>query len=98
MRDNITTFRMELDVAAQKVINQFMLHNESVEEQIRNAIQKTVENFDFEGEIQRIATEQLRTALREAMKYSVLENKVRELAGKIYEELIEKEFAYLKSK
>ena len=98
MRDNITTFRIELDVAAQKVINQFMLHNEYVEEQIRNAIQKTVENFDFEGEIQRIATEQLRTALREAMKYSALEKKVWEITNKIYDDLINKELAYLKSK
>src|SRR5690606_5025151 len=98
MRDNITTFRIELDVAAQKVINQFMLHNEYVEEQIRNAIQKTVENFDFEGEIQRIATEQLRTALREAMKYSALEKKVWEITNKIYDDLIDKELAYLKSK
>jgi hypothetical protein len=96
MRDNITTFRMELDVAAQKVINQFMLHNEHVEDQIRSAIKATVEGFDFEREIRVIATEQLRKAVRDAMTYGELEKKVRAVAGKIYEEMIEKEFAKYK--
>jgi hypothetical protein len=94
--DNITTFRIELDVAAQKVIHQFMTHNTHVEDQIRSAIQKTVEGFDFEGEIIRIATEQLRKALREAMMYSNLESKVREVTDKIYQELIEKELSKYK--
>lgn len=94
--DNITTFRIELNVAAQKVIHQFMTHNEHVEEQIRNAIKKTVEGFDFESEISRIATDQLRVAIREAMRYGKLEKKVRELTDKIYTELIEKELSKYK--
>lgn len=93
MRDNTTTFRIELDVAAQKVIHQFMTHNEHVEEQIRAAIENTVKNFDFEKEISAIAERQLRKALQDAMNYSSLERKVRELTDKIYGEILEKEFA-----
>lgn len=93
MRDNITTFRIELDVAAQKVIHQFMTHNEHVEDQIRNAIKATVEGFDFESEIRVIAEGQIRTAIRDAMNYGPLEKLVREKTQAIYTELIEKEFA-----
>lgn len=93
MRENITTFRIELDVAAQKVIHQFMTDNDHIEEQIRSAIENTVKNFDFEKEISIIAEQQLRKALRDAMSYSSLEKKVREMADKIYGEILEKEFA-----
>jgi hypothetical protein len=96
MIDNITTFRIQLDVAAQKVIHQFMINNDHIEEQLRNAIQKTVEEFDFEAEIRVIATEQLRKAVRDAMSYGELQKKVQEVAGKIYADLIEKEFAKYK--
>ena len=96
MNDNISTFRIELDIAAQKVIHQFMTHNDHVEEQIRNAIKRTVENFDFEAEITRITTEQLRSALRDAIRYGELEKKVKEVAGKLYNEMIEKEFSKFK--
>jgi hypothetical protein len=94
--DNITTFRIELDVSAQKVIHQFMMHNEHVEEQIRNAIKKTVESFDFESEIRIIAERQLRKALQDAMNYGNLEQMVREKTQIIYTELIEKEFSKYK--
>jgi hypothetical protein len=93
MMDNITTFRIELDVASQKVIHQFMMHNEHVEDQIRNAIKATVESFDFEKEIRIVAEQQIRKAIRDAMNYGPLEQLVREKTQSIYTELIENEFA-----
>ena len=93
MKDNTTTFKIELDVAAQKVIHQFMLNNEQIEERLRQAIQSAVESFDFDKEIRIIAQQQLRNALHDAMNYGPLEKLVREKTQAIYNELIEKEFA-----
>lgn len=96
MKDNTTVFKIELEVAAEKVIHQFMVRNEQIEEQLTQAIKSAVESFDFHAEIKNIAQSQLRRALHDAMNYSVLEKLVREKAQIIYNDLIEKEFAKYK--
>src|SRR5690349_3859943 len=90
--DNLTTFRIELQVAAQKVIHQFMLHNDKIEEQLTNSLKLAMEHFDFQKEVSHIFTSEIRSAISEAMKRGKMRELVQARADKIFDELLEREF------
>lgn len=91
--DNITTFRIELEVAAQKVIHQFMMGNEQIEKQLSKSIQSAINSFDFEKEVSGIVHKQLRQAINNSFAYGELQKLVEERTNAIFERLIEAEFS-----
>lgn len=89
---NVTTFKIELDIAAQKVIHQFMTGNEAIEEQLSNAIHNAIDTFDFQKEVEGIVKRQLREALNNSFTYGKLHDLVQAKTNAIYTKLIDAEF------
>jgi len=48
MDSDYTKVRVELEIAAQRLISQFMLNNQEIEKQLEAGVKKAFENFDFE--------------------------------------------------
>lgn len=98
MKDNVTTFTIELQVAAQKVIHQFMTSNEQVEEMMRKAIEKAVLEFDFESAVKGIVQRDLNKAIQCSMEYGKMKEYVEKKANIIFEKIIEQEMQWMKER
>ena len=96
--NNTTAIKIELQVSAQKVIHAFMQNNAEIEDQLRNALEKAVKNFDFEEEVMSIVSHELAEATRRAMEYSKIKEYVQQKADAIFEKIIENEISFLKEK
>ena len=49
--ENQTTFRIELDIAAQQVIHQFVQNNDRLEKELTAGFKKAIETTDIKGMI-----------------------------------------------
>ena len=90
--ENTTAIKIELNVAAQKIIHQFMTGNELIEEQLKKAIEDGITEFDFELEVKKLVQRQLSEAVRESVQYGKLRELVAKKAESIFNKMIEKEF------
>lgn len=61
---------MELEVSAQRILNQFMLHNKQMEEQLEAGIKKAVESFDFERAIEQKVKSTIQNSFLTSTTYS----------------------------
>lgn len=96
--EGFTKIRFELEIAAQKVINQFMLNNRHIEDQLESGIKNAFEDFDFESEIKVATTNAIESEIRKSANWDRLTKLVREKADKIVDDHIEKHLQSLKEK
>ena len=55
--------RLELDYMKQSILHHLGLHENELSKNVNDQIEKAIAEFDFEGEVSRIATEAIRKAI-----------------------------------
>jgi phosphomevalonate kinase len=93
--DNQTAIRIELDIAAQKVINQIMINNEAVAKQLKSGFEKAFQNFDFEAYAQQAATRAIEKAIQESANYGEVRKLVEKRSNEIINEILDAKFKAL---
>lgn len=86
--DGATRIRLELEVSATKMIQQYMLHNEHLEKEIEVGIKKAFENFDFETEIQKSVEGAIRASIKDYRLWSDIRAKIKDKVN----EIVDKKF------
>lgn len=94
--NGFTTIRFELEIAAQKVINQLMLNNSAIEQQLEVGIKSAFESFDFEAAIKEATLRTIESEIRKSTNWDKMIRLVREKADKIVDDHIEKHMDNLK--
>ena len=92
------SIRIQLNIAASQVIQQFILRNEDLEKVISKAIEKAINDFQFEKEVHAIVSHHLRNAISESMEYGKLKEVVKKRTEAIFNTLLDKELSKYESK
>lgn len=67
----VPMIRLELEAMRYSVVHTFTSHQKGVEEQLDKALKTVLDDFDFEAEVNRIATDLLRKAVKDAVTSAV---------------------------
>lgn len=95
MENNII-IKLELNIAAEKMINQLMINKENVHSGLEAGLKTAIENFDFEKEVEKYAVDKIRGIIRETVLGSKVESYLRKRIEKVVDELVEREIEHLK--
>jgi hypothetical protein len=90
MRDTVT-MRVEFDIAAQKCLNQVMIHNERIEQQLEEGIKRAFEEFDFVEYVSRATQDAIKAQIKDSSSWGKLRELVKRKADEIVEAHIEKQ-------
>ena len=90
MRD-VVSMRVEFDIAAQKCLNQVMIHNTHIEEQLEAGIKRAFEQFDFVEFVASATQEAIKSEIKNSSNWGKLRELVKKKADEIVEAHIEKE-------
>lgn len=83
MKDT-TRIKIALDIEAQKIISQVILHNEQLADLIESGVKKAVAQIDFEEEVRKITHHTIQDTLSSILKYGDISSTIK---GKIQEAL-----------
>lgn len=95
--DGANILKIELEVAASRVMHQFALYNGDVQTQLENGFAKAIADFDYEAEIYRQAQRIIQESIRKAMTSSKIEELIRQKTDDIVQHYYEMEFKRLKN-
>jgi len=95
--EDYTNFRIELEISAQKVIHQMVVHNEAVKQQLEDGIKRAVENYDFQSTVEEMVSKVIKDAIWNSISYGKLKEAVSTKVSEIADQLIEKHISHLKS-
>jgi glutamate formiminotransferase len=88
--DNITRVNLEIQVAAQRMIQTFMLHNEQVKESIENGIKKAFKEFDFEEAVKDEVKKQLKASIVDYNVQREIRTEIKQKLSKIINDKFDK--------
>lgn len=91
--ENFTQIRVELDIQAQKLINQYMIDNKRIEKEIEAGIKKAFESIDLEKEVEKSVKNCIEKAIKDSSDWGKIRNAVKKKTDVIVEEYIEKSIA-----
>lgn len=92
-----TTFKIELDIAAQSIIHQLMISNEEVANQLKSGIEKAISSFDFEAEVQGLTHHAIKKAIQDSLDYGKLKELIQKRTEVILDNFVEQQIeAYRK--
>ncbi len=93
--EDYTRFRLELEISAQKVIHQFVMHNEQIREQLESGIEAAVKKYDFQGEVEKMVDKTIKDAIWNSLNYGKLKEAVSKKVSEIADTLIDKHIKHL---
>lgn len=86
---NTSKVTFTLEVAAQKLISQYMLTNESIQDELEAGIKKAFDNFDFEAVVAESVTTAINQAIRQSIDWNKMRTAIRDKADVIIDKYIE---------
>jgi len=90
-KEGTTRISIELEIAAQNVIHNFLIHNNEIENQIKAGVEAAIKSFDFETEVARRCHSISNKEIRDAKSWDNVRKMVQMKADKIVDDYIEKE-------
>ena len=91
MNENMTTIRIELDVAAKRIISQVMMENEHLNQEIEAGVRASIEKFDFKGVVEAQITRCIEGAIKESSDWGLIRKKTKEAVEAITGEFIQRQ-------
>ena len=88
--ENYTRVRVELDVVAQKLISQYIIDNERIENDIEAGIRRAFETIDLEKEVERSVKNAIERAIKDSSEFGKIRDAVKRKTDEIIETYIEK--------
>ena len=76
--ENSTTIKLEIEVAAQRMISQYMIHNDQLKKQLESGIKKAFEDFDFEKTIENQVRETIAGIIKKSGDWGKIRRAVEE--------------------
>jgi predicted transcriptional regulator len=70
--ENITTLKIELDIQAQKIIQQLQLHNKVIEDQITKGIELAMEEISKEDDFVKAVKDSTKNEIFNIVKSSIM--------------------------
>jgi 20S proteasome alpha/beta subunit len=96
--ENTTVIKLELEVMASRIINQFMINNAAVEKEIEEGLKKAFESFNFKDEVEKIALNAIKDAIASSANYGKIRDIVKKKSEEIITELSDKYFEEISMK
>lgn len=97
MEDQVS-LKIELDIAAQKILNHVIINNDAIERQIESGIKSAFANFDFEGTVKKACENAIEDNIKKSIAWGKLREIVQLKADKIVSDHIDKQMEILKDK
>lgn len=86
MSEDLTKIRLELDINAQKMLQQVQVHNREVKEKVKRGIEKALkdvfEDDNFENKIAEVVKGELQNSVKRAASDWTMRNKIHEAINK----------------
>jgi hypothetical protein len=90
--ENAIVIKTQIEIAAQKIIQQVMIGNEALEKQIEEGVKRAFDNFDFSAEVERAVRSCIERAIKESSDWGAISKMVHEKAETIIQEYIQSSF------
>lgn len=90
--ENTTILKVELNINAQKIVNQIILNNETIEKEIKEGIESAFEKFDFKAEIEKATGEAIRNEVRNAINHGSIKEIVHKKSDEIITSIADEHF------
>ena len=90
MDSDYTKVRVELEIAAQRLISQFMLNNQEIEKQLEAGVKKAFENFDFEKVVELQVKDCIASTIKAAGEWGRIREAVRKKADELIDSYVTK--------
>ena len=97
MLDNTAIIKLEIEVMAQKLLQQYIIHNEQIEKQVEAGIKNAFENFDFEKEVEKIAKRAIEDSIKSSINYGSISNVIKKKSDEILNNIADKYFENVKN-
>lgn len=81
--DNFTSVKIELEVAASRIISQVMLSNDTIEKEIEAGVKAAVLNFNFQAAVEKSVTKCIEDAIKQSTDWGVIRDAVKKETDKI---------------
>lgn len=94
--ENYTQVKVELDIMAQKLINQYLINNEKIEKEIEAGIKKAFDNIDIEKEVEQSVKHAIEQAIRDSSDWGKIRAAVRKKTDEIVDAYIERAISKFK--
>lgn len=92
MSENATIIKLEIEVMAQRLLQQYMIHNEQIEKQVEAGIKNAFENFDFEKEVEKIAKQAIEHSISSSINYGKINDMIKKKSDEILSGIADKYF------
>lgn len=92
------TVKITLEIMAEKMLSQYIIRNEEIEEQMKVGIINAFENFNFETEIEKMVSKTINDTIHSSTGWRKVKDLVQAKADKIVDDFIEKETQKLKER
>lgn len=89
MNPNVTAIKIELEIAAERVINQLMVNNEKVENEIREGVKSALESFDFKVVVENAIKSCIESAIKSSTEWGAIRKLVSAKTDEIVNQYIE---------
>ena len=76
--EGISRIQVRLDILAQEMISQYMVHNQEIGKEIEAGIKLAFENFDVKGEVAKSVRQTLDSTIRHSTSWGKLDRVVAE--------------------
>ena len=96
--ENALIIKTQIEIAAQKIIQQTMLTNDQISKQVEEGIKRAFANFDFETEIEKSITLSIERAIRDSTQWGRISKLVYEKADAIIQTFIDKQIKEFEGK
>ena len=96
--ENALIIKNEIEIAAQRIIQQVMITNDQVKEQVEAGVKRAFEKFDFETEIEKAITGSIERAIRDSSQWGKISKLVYEKADEIIQAFIDKQIKEFEEK
>jgi fructose/tagatose bisphosphate aldolase len=87
--ENVTKVKFELEIAAQRLISEYMVNNAYIESELNQGIKAAFEKIDIAATIEKAVTDCIITAIKQSSDYGAIRNAVKEKTDKIVEHYID---------
>ena len=88
MDDNIK-IRLELEVAAQRIIGQYMINNRRIESEIEEGVKNAFESVDIAAEVEKTVKNTIEKAIRQSGEWGKIQEVVKKKTDEIVDTYIE---------
>lgn len=87
--DRPFTLKIELDISAQRILNQVQLTNKDLEKSIEESLVKAFASFNFGEEMVTIVHEAIRNSIKSELSYGTLREKMKTAVNKVIEQKLD---------